>query len=91
MSRLLHDVLEAVAKFEPLIRERQANGISVAEAKGGYRGMPLDSSRRRPSRLGSRWTQGCRSPVWLERRRSVDRRSTMPSARGAYAEAPEVG
>lgn len=90
MSRLLLGVLGAVAEFErAIIRERQADGIRVAKAKGVYRGRARRLSPEQIEDARTRVEQGV--PVARVARDAGCSRTVLYAAlagRGAY---PEVG
>jgi DNA invertase Pin-like site-specific DNA recombinase len=59
MSKLLLSMLGAVAEFErELIRERQAEGIAIAKAKGVYKGRKPALSPEQVDQARERVTQG---------------------------------
>lgn len=92
MSRLLLGVLGAVAEFErSLIRERQAEGIAQAKAKGVYRGRARRLSPEQVVEARERVSAGV--PLSRVAREAGVSRSVMDDAvkgRGAYASGPEV-
>ena len=89
MSRLLLGVLGAVAEFErSLIRERQAEGIAQAKARGVYRGRARRLSPEQVAKARERVTSGV--PLSRVAREAGVSRSAMSDAvkgRGAYADA----
>jgi len=93
MSRLLLGVLGAVAEFErSLIRERQAEGIAQAKAKGVYRGRSKALSPEQVEQARERVRAGV--PLSRVARDAGVSRSVMYDAvkgRGAYASEVEVG
>ncbi|RLV54517.1 recombinase family protein [Aeromicrobium phragmitis] len=92
MSRLLLGVLGAVAEFErSLIRERQAEGIAQAKAKGVYRGRARRLSPEQVVEARERVSAGV--PLSRVAREAGVSRSVMDDAvkgRGAYADVSEV-
>jgi DNA invertase Pin-like site-specific DNA recombinase len=59
MSKLLLSMLGAVAEFErELIRERQAEGIAIAKAKGVYKGRKPALTAEQVEQARERVTQG---------------------------------
>lgn len=58
-SDLMLNLLGAVAEFErSLIRERQAEGIALAKAKGVYRGRPGKLNEAQTAQLIKQWAAG---------------------------------
>lgn len=92
MSRLLLGVLGAVAEFErALIRERQAEGIAQAKARGVYRGRARRLSPQQVTDARDRVAAGV--PLSRVAREAGVSRSVMSDAvkrRGAYSEVSEV-
>ncbi|ROZ63298.1 recombinase family protein [Kocuria soli] len=92
MSRLLLGVLGAVAEFEPsLIRERQAEGIAQAKARGVYQGRSRRLSPEQVIAARERVAGGV--PLSRVAREAGVSRSVMNDAvkgRGAYASESEV-
>lgn len=87
MSRLLLGILGAVAEFErPLIRERQAEGIAQAKARGVYRGRARSLSPDQVTEARERVASGV--PLSRVAREAGVSRSVIEDAvkgRGAYS------
>lgn len=87
MSRLLLGVLGSVAEFErALIRERQAEGIAAAKARGAYRGSKPRLTTEQIEQARNRVAQG--APVAKVAREAGVSRQTLYNAlnaKGAYA------
>ncbi len=84
MSKLMLSILGGVAEFErSIIRERQAQGISIAKTKGAYRGRKRALTADQVAAIRQRAAAGEHKAV-LAREFNVSRETLHQSLRPSY-------